>query len=369
MRASLSLTCKSNNHMRKLFINVSLAFLAVLFVSCDDFERAKVYPTITVDHSSVTLFEGDVVQLTASPSNLSFSWKSNDETIATVDGNGLVTAIRQGSTSIECESGDMTFETEIYVTKKVALTDIVMKSDSLVELAIGATVTIPVDMIPSEANDVPATDFDWWSDDESVARVNSSGTVKGVGTGTTKIHYRKGSFTKYIIFEVQVTFPFVKGHPFILAKDSTTVIWFRDFDRGGMNVAFYDTGGGSGNTYRAQHGDPTSSMVTIEGGGNIGYLASSEWYIYSVSVKDAGTYKITINAASGSSGPQGNYHFEVDGVKATETKPIQGSGGWGSFINDDSFQITLPAGDHKLKFFADTGSHNPKHMTFTYISE
>jgi hypothetical protein len=78
---------------------------------------------------------------------------------------------------------------------------------------------------------------------------------------------------------VQVTFPFVKGHPFVLAKDSTTVIWFRDFDRGGMNVAFYDTGGGGGNTYRAAHGDPTSSMVTIEGGGNIGYLASGEWYI------------------------------------------------------------------------------------------
>ena len=170
-------------------------------------------------------------------------------------------------------------------------------------------------------------------------------------------------------FDVQVTFPFVKGHPFVISKDEPAVIWFRDFDRGGMNVAFYDTGGGGGNTYRAKHGDPTSSMVTIEGDGNIGYLASGEWYIYSISVKDAGTYKITINAASGSGGSQGMYHFEIDGVKATETMPIQGSGNWGQFINDDSFQITLPAGDHKLKFFADTGSHNPKHMTFTYISE
>ena len=48
-----------------------------------------------------------------------------------------------------------------------------------------------------------------------------------------------------------------------------------------------NTGGGGGNTYRAQHGDPTSSMVTIEDGGNIGYLASGEWYIYSISVNDA----------------------------------------------------------------------------------
>lgn len=355
--------------MKKFFINISLAVLAVLFASCDNFERTKVYPTITVDYSSVTLFEGDEVQLTASPTNLSFTWMSNDESIATVDNNGLVTAIKQGSTSIECSSGDMTFETEIYVTKKVALTDIIMKSDTLVELAIGATVTIPVEMVPTDANDVPATDFEWWSDDENVARVNSAGTVKGIGVGMTKIHYRKGSFSKYVIFDVQVTFPFYRGHPFVISKDEPAEIWFRDFDRGGMNVAFYDTGGGGGNTYRAQHGDPTSSMVTIEGGGNIGYLASGEWYIYSIDVKDAGTYKITINAAAGGSGPQGNYHFELDGVVATDTHPIEGSGSWGGFIDDDSFQITLPAGSHKLKFYADAGAHNPKYMIFTYISE
>ncbi len=355
--------------MKKIILNISLVSLLALSASCDNFQRTDVYPTITVDHSSVTLFEGDEIQLTASPSSLTFKWSTSDESIASVDNSGLIKAIKQGSASIFCESGDMSFETEVYVSKKVALTDVAMKCDSLIELAIGATVTIPVYMVPSDANDVPATDFGWWSDDENIARVSQSGVVKGIGTGTTKIHYRKGSFAKFVTFDVQVTFPFVKGHPFVISKDEPAVIWFRDFDRGGMNVAFYDTGGGGGNTYRAQHGDPTSSMVTIEGDGNIGYLASGEWYIYSISVKDAGTYKITINAASGSGGSQGMYHFEIDGVKATETMPIQGSGNWGQFINDDSFQITLPAGDHKLKFFADTGSHNPKHMTFTYISE
>jgi hypothetical protein len=354
--------------MKKIFLNISLVSLLVLSASCDNFQRTDVYPTITVDHSSVTMFEGDEIQLTASPSNLTFKWSTSDESIATVDNSGLVKAIRQGSASILCESGDMSFETEIYVNKKVALTDVTMKCDSLIELAIGATVTIPVSMVPSDANDVPTTDFSWWSDDENVARVSQSGVVKGIGTGTTKIHYRKGMFSKYVTFDVQVTFPFVKGHPFVLAKDSTTVIWFRDFDRGGMNVAFYDTGGGGGNTYRAAHGDPTSSMVTIEGGGNIGYLASGEWYIYSISVMDAGTYEVAINASSGSSGPAGKYHFELDGEKITEIFPITGSGNWGTFI-DEIVQITLPAGDHKLKFFADTGSHNPKHMTFTYISE
>lgn len=353
--------------MKRLLKYLAFAPILLLLCSCDNYDRTEVTPTITVDHSSVTLFEGDQVQLTASPTTLSFSWSSGDETIATVDNAGLVTAVSQGSTTIRCESDDMFFETEIYVNKKVALQDIVLKCDTLLELAIGATQTIPVDMVPADANDVDITDFEWWSDDENVARVSSAGTVKGIGVGTTQIHYRRGQFVKNVSVDVQVTFPFYRGNPFVIQKSEPTVIWFRDFDRGGMNVAFYDTGGGGGNTYRAQHGDPTSSMVTIEGGGNIGYLASGEWYIYSINVIDAGTYKITINAAAGGTGQQGNYHFEIDGEKATETKPIAGSGGWGNFIDDDTFRITLPAGAHKLKFYADTGSHNPKTMTFTWV--
>ena len=118
--------------MKKIILNISLVSLLALSASCDNFQRTDVYPTITVDHSSVTLFEGDEIQLTASPSSLTFKWSTSDESIATVDNSGLVKAIKQGSASILCESGDISFETEVYVSKKVALTDVAMKCDSLI---------------------------------------------------------------------------------------------------------------------------------------------------------------------------------------------------------------------------------------------
>ena len=61
-----------------------MLFSLPLFVatSCDNFERTEVEYTITVNHNSVTLFEGETKQLSASPSDGgAYAWKSLDETI------------------------------------------------------------------------------------------------------------------------------------------------------------------------------------------------------------------------------------------------------------------------------------------------
>ena len=91
-----------------------------------------------------------------------------------------------------------------------------------------------------------------------------AGVIKGIGIGETTIHYRRGDIFKEITVVVDTSFPLIKGQPFVVKADGPSELWFRDFDRGGKNIAFYDTGGGSGNTYRADMGDFTSSMVTMK---------------------------------------------------------------------------------------------------------
>ena len=328
---------------------------------CDNFERTEVYPTIFVNHSTITLFEGETEQLVASPVTKTFNWATTDESIATVDATGLVTAVKQGTASIVCTSEGLSFSTEVLVNKRVALQDVILKCEPSIELAIGATITVSVDMVPPEANDVDVTDFEWVSEDENIARVSAGGTIKSVGEGTTTIRYRKGTFTKEITVIASTSFPFFKGQPFVVSKTPST-LWFRDFDRGGKGIAFEDTGGGGGNTYRAENGDPTSSMVTIEAGGNIGYLAAGEWYIYTIDVLDPGDYTIVVNLASAAAS-DGMYRFDLDGKPATPSFPMARSGNWGTFI-DVPVDIVLPEGLHKLKFVAEDGQHNPKHMTF-----
>lgn len=341
----------------------SLPLLAA--VACDNFERTEVEHTITVNYNTVSLFEGATAQLTASPADGGvYSWTSRDETIATVDGSGLVTAVSHGVTSVLCSRDGLSFEVEIIVNEKIALEDVTLRCDALLELAVNATKSVAVEVYPAEANDVPLADFEWWSDDDSVARVSYAGVIKGIGVGETTIHYRRGDIFKEIEVVVDSSFPLIKGQPFVVKADGESVLWFRDFDRGGKDIAFYDTGGGNGNTYRAEMGDNTSSMVTIEGGGNLGYLDSGEWYIYSIDVEQAGTYQITVNLAGGSG--DGWYHFEVDGVRICENFMVPNTGGWGNFA-DETVTVDLPEGSHKFKFYADTANHNPKTMTFKMV--
>lgn len=352
--------------MKKHLIKIMMLFSLPLFVatSCDNFERTEVDFTITVNHNSVTLFEGETKQLTASPADGgTYNWTCLDESIATVDGNGLVTAVGQGVTSVICSRDGLSFEVEIIVSKKIKLEDISLRCEDILELAVNATQSISVEVFPVDANDVALDDYDWWSDDESVARVNDAGVIKGIGIGQTTIHYRRGDIYKEITVVVDTSFPLIKGQPFVVKADEPSQLWFRDFDRGGKDIAFYDTGTGGGNTYRADMGDYTSSMVTIEAGGNLGYLVSGEWYIYSIEVEQAGTYDITINLAGTN---KGVYHIEIDNVLLGDKFELPSTGSWSAF-SDFTAQFNLPAGSHKLKFYADTANHNPKHLTFNLV--
>lgn len=74
---------------------------------------------IVLDQTDLTLSAGDQVQLSASvtPSNASANveWNSGDPSIATVDANGLVTAVAAGSAVITARAGDASAECKVTV--------------------------------------------------------------------------------------------------------------------------------------------------------------------------------------------------------------------------------------------------------------
>jgi len=89
--------------------------------------EAAVIPVtgVTIDASAVTLTEGDTQLLTAtvSPSdadNASVTWSSNDETIATVDTSGLVTAVSAGTATITVATADGDFTASSIITVQEA---------------------------------------------------------------------------------------------------------------------------------------------------------------------------------------------------------------------------------------------------------
>ena len=129
--------------MRRLFIFYLLC-IAFLAVACDKKEPVtpdKPTPTVdpptpqvvkvtgvNLDKTEATLMVGETVQLSATvePANAtekSISWKTDDSSIANVDGKGLVTAVKGGSTTISVitKDGNMTAKFTITVKEPLSL--------------------------------------------------------------------------------------------------------------------------------------------------------------------------------------------------------------------------------------------------------
>ena len=348
-------------HIVKIMMLFALPALAV--VSCDSYDRTEVVPTITVDHNKVTLFENETIQLTASPATLQFTWESVNPDIATVDANGLVTAIAEGATSVIAKAGDVTFSVEVIVQTKVPITGVKFRDldgEEEYELAVGNSLNVVISQIPSGGNDIPMTDFEWWSDNEDVARVSQAGVVKGIGAGNTLVHYRRGQYEITQPFTVAKSFPKTKGQPFVLSKKAPTTWMFNAYDRGGRGGGYEDYSGRNGDT------------PDTEGSGNIGYTTNGEWLCYTIDVKDAGKYKCTVTGTSGNgAGLRGNYQWYIDepNVESAAVSPafqMDSHGGWSGNWLPVTTEVTLEAGVQRLIFYMHNGVHNLWDITFEY---
>ncbi|MDO5570486.1 MAG: Ig-like domain-containing protein [Bacteroidales bacterium] len=351
------------NIINKLQILVLLLFVVV--TSCDNYERTEVQHAIFVNHQSLNLFVGGEQQLIANPTEGgNFSWTSTDESVATVS-NGLVKALKVGTSDVVAERDGLKVTVPVTVIEKVLLQGIELSS-YYVEVSPKSTYELAVKMIPLNANDVALKDFNWWSDNEDVARVNQSGDVLGVKEGITKIHYRKGSYQKDVQVVVSNTRPFKGPHIITAAQDF--ILPFRDFDIGGEGYAFHesDSGNSNGNdNYRKENGDANSFSVDIEGGNNVGWTANGEWLLYTVEVQDAGTYLFQLSESGGSNG---FCHLEVDDENVTGSIDLPTNGSWSNWkwMPDTPVEIKLTEGTHKLRFVIDQAGFNMKEMKFEF---
>ena len=123
---------------------------------------------------------GETYMLTVTPEPLETTdevlFASEDETVATVDESGLITAVAEGSTVITVTCGT---QTELFsvVCQFATDNDFVLDAESYTLTKKGDTWTCYTGTIPVE-------DITWTSDDETIATVDK-GVVTAVGTGVS----------------------------------------------------------------------------------------------------------------------------------------------------------------------------------------
>ena len=139
---------------------------------------------VTLDKSETFVKKGKTLTLTPTvyPSSLtdkSVTWKSSDESIATVTSEGKVKGIKYGTATITCTSNATGLSTTCKVTVGLVKLD---KSNATIEK--GTTLTLKPTVYPSSLEDKSVK---WTSSDKTVATVSSSGKVKGIKAGTATI--------------------------------------------------------------------------------------------------------------------------------------------------------------------------------------
>ena len=169
--------------------------LAVLFTACDDIFANQDNPRpayLSIIEKPVTIKIGDTYKRTASSlSDVVIEYTSSDTNVATVDNEGVVTAIAEGETAITATAtGKSISGTKIFqpasVSYKVTVmkkaTSITLNETKLIKKVGDAAVTLTATVAPDDATDKTVA---WTSSNESVATV-TDGVVnfKAVGTAT-----------------------------------------------------------------------------------------------------------------------------------------------------------------------------------------
>ena len=146
--------------------------------------------SISLDKTNITLNNNKPVKLNEKvlpeyTNNKKVNWKSSDEKIARVDGNGNVTAVENGTCKITATTTDGTNKTascDVKVDIKAESIGFSLTSYKITDLA--QTPSFTAKILPENTANKNVT---WKSSDTSIATVSSSGVIKAVSNGTCKI--------------------------------------------------------------------------------------------------------------------------------------------------------------------------------------
>ena len=146
--------------------------------------------SVTLNRSTASLMVGENVSLSATvlPANASdksIIWSSSDESIASIDETGTVTAIAIGSTTIKATSvSNPEISGECLITVVPTPVSGITLSQSSVSIKVGGLVKIDASVLPESATNKAIV---WTIANPEIASVDENGLVTGLALGTTNL--------------------------------------------------------------------------------------------------------------------------------------------------------------------------------------
>ena len=169
--------------------------------------------SLTIEPGAHTLDAiGDTVELAAVVldqhehvmEDVTVTWSSADDAVATVDENGVVTAVDNGMAEITAQAGDAMGTASITVAQVPASISIEVASDATTLTEIGQTLQLLVSVNDGNENAIAEPAVTWMSGDENVVTVDEDGLVEAVGNGMTEVTAASGDVSAMVSITVMV---------------------------------------------------------------------------------------------------------------------------------------------------------------------
>ena len=177
---------------------------------------------VTLNKTEASITKTGSLTLTATvlptnATNKNITWKSSDESVATVS-DGALTIVGLGTTiiTVTTEDGEKTATCTVTITDVLA-TNIII--DNALSLTVGETGSIELHILPGDA----AQTATWKSDKESVATVDANGVVTAIAAGTANITATTADGTELTSDPCVVTVSNIKVSTVSLAQESAIV--------------------------------------------------------------------------------------------------------------------------------------------------
>ena len=135
-------------------------------------------------------------------SNNQISWSSTNSRVATVDSNGLVSAVGMGSATIIARTiNDITYNVNVLVGNYSKELRSILVTTNYITLAVSNSKQLAVAFTPADASN---KNVFWTSSNPSVATVDKYGVVKAISPGSTiiKATSEDGGYTDTATIEV-----------------------------------------------------------------------------------------------------------------------------------------------------------------------
>lgn len=146
---------------------------------------------VSLDRTELTLTEGETETLTVTvkpdnADNRKVTWSSDKTEVATVGGDGRVTAVKAGEAvvTVTTEDGGKTATCKVTVKAKAVPVTGVEVNPWAVTLSVRGTSKLSYTIRPADATN---QNVKWESDNPSVATVDSDGNVRAVSAGVAKV--------------------------------------------------------------------------------------------------------------------------------------------------------------------------------------